>query len=217
MFHSAEARTIPQSSFWGTRGGRFRRGCTRKPLISAPRTGVDDRTRGTNAGFAPELVAALRPARPFRVRARRIPSCAGSAAAYSATRRPRSHARLDSGAHERPAPASDRGHHPLGTVRGLLSEHGRDDRVRCRELFIAGVSGHYPQNGRGRSNAGSSIHWGSRLGAHRGMFPCFFGGRLARLVLRARSALMIATRVAAGSMMPSSSPRSAARKGLATS
>lgn len=49
-----------------------------------------------------------------------------------------------------------------------------------------------------------------------GMFPCFFGGRLARLVRSARSALVTATRVAAGSMTPSSSPRSAARNGLAT-
>lgn len=51
---------------------------------------------------------------------------------------------------------------------------------------------------------------------HSGMFPCFFGGRLARLVRSARNALMTATLVAAGSMMPSSSPRSAARNGLAT-
>jgi len=56
----------------------------------------------------------------------------------------------------------------------------------------------------------------ARYGAHSGMFPCFLGGRLARLVLRARSALMTTTLVAAGSMIPSSSPRSAARNGLAT-
>ena len=52
--------------------------------------------------------------------------------------------------------------------------------------------------------------------AHSGMFPCFFAGRLARLVRRARSALTTATRVAAGSITPSSSPRSAARNGDAT-
>src|SRR5690606_29571823 len=51
---------------------------------------------------------------------------------------------------------------------------------------------------------------------HKGMFPCFLGGVATRLVRRARSALVMATRVAAGSMTPSSSPRSAARKGLAT-
>jgi hypothetical protein len=51
---------------------------------------------------------------------------------------------------------------------------------------------------------------------HSGMFPCFLAGRLERLVRSARSALITATRVAAGSMTPSSSPRSAARKGLAT-
>ena len=51
---------------------------------------------------------------------------------------------------------------------------------------------------------------------HSGMFPCFLGGRLARFPRRARIALITATRVAAGSMMPSSSPRSAAKNGLAT-
>jgi hypothetical protein len=56
----------------------------------------------------------------------------------------------------------------------------------------------------------------SGVGHHRGMFPCFFGGRLARLVLRARNAFTTVMRVAAGSITPSSSPRSAARKGEAT-
>ena len=51
---------------------------------------------------------------------------------------------------------------------------------------------------------------------HSGIFPCFLGGKVARLVLRARNAFTTATRVAAGSMTPSSSPRSAARNGLAT-
>jgi hypothetical protein len=51
---------------------------------------------------------------------------------------------------------------------------------------------------------------------HRGMFPCFFAGRLARFVFSARSAFTTATLVAAGSITPSSSPRSAARNGLAT-
>jgi len=49
-----------------------------------------------------------------------------------------------------------------------------------------------------------------------GMFPCFLGGVEARLLFRAARALITETRVAAGSMMPSSSPRSAARYGLAT-
>ncbi len=50
----------------------------------------------------------------------------------------------------------------------------------------------------------------------RGMFPCFLGGSVARLPRRARRALMTETRVACGWMMPSSSPRSAARYGDAT-
>lgn len=44
-----------------------------------------------------------------------------------------------------------------------------------------------------------------------GMFPCFLGGVAARLVFSAARALITEIRVAAGSMMPSSSPRSAAR------
>ena len=51
---------------------------------------------------------------------------------------------------------------------------------------------------------------------HSGMFPCFFGGWTARLVRSARMPLITTTRVAAGSMIPSSSPRSAARNGDAT-
>lgn len=53
--------------------------------------------------------------------------------------------------------------------------------------------------------------------AHSGMFPCFLGGSAARLVRSARNAFVTTTRVAAGSMTPSSSPRSAARNGEATS
>lgn len=91
----------------------------------------------------------------------------------------------------------------------LLGEYGGDDRVRGGEFDLGGAAGDDAQVD------GESIRcrW---LRCHSGMFPCFFGGRLARLPLRARNALMMATRVAAGSMMPSSSPRSAARNGLAT-
>ncbi len=52
--------------------------------------------------------------------------------------------------------------------------------------------------------------------AHSGMFPCFLAGSDARFVRSARNDLITAVRVAAGSMMPSSSPRSAARNGDAT-
>lgn len=50
----------------------------------------------------------------------------------------------------------------------------------------------------------------------RGIFPCFFGGNSERLVLSARRALITLVLVAEGSMIPSSSPRSAAKNGLAT-
>ena len=99
----------------------------------------------------------------------------------------------------------------LAGILGHRSEH-RGDR---RDLGIGGVAErhlHIEQGCRRGIIPGSSF----RVIRHSGMFPCFFGGRLARLVRSARSALMMATRVAAGSMMPSSSPRSAARNGEAT-
>ena len=52
-------------------------------------------------------------------------------------------------------------------------------------------------------------------GAHSGMFPCFFGGRLSRLPRRMRSALAISARVCEGSMTASTKPRSAAMYGVA--
>lgn len=94
-------------------------------------------------------------------------------------------------------------------ARSLLGNHRDDDGVRRSEFVVGGIACHDAHAG------GRGIRRIVRPG-HSGMFPCFLGGRLARLPLRARSALMIATRVAAGSMMPSSSPRSAARNGLAT-
>src|SRR5690606_12817285 len=52
--------------------------------------------------------------------------------------------------------------------------------------------------------------------SYSGMFPCFLAGCSVRLPRRPRSALMTARRVPAGSSTLSSSPRSAARNGLAT-
>ena len=93
--------------------------------------------------------------------------------------------------------------------------HRREHRGDRRDLGISGVAErhlHIEPGRRGGIIPGSLF----RVIRHSGMFPCFFGGRLARFVRSARSALMMATRVAAGSMMPSSSPRSAARNGEAT-
>lgn len=76
-----------------------------------------------------------------------------------------------------------------------------------------------------RSSAGCVIRTAGRVPVpvtrepdhgYSGMFPCFLAGMVARFVLSARSAFTTATRVAAGSITPSSSPRSAARNGLAT-
>jgi hypothetical protein len=64
------------------------------------------------------------------------------------------------------------------------------------------------------SNNGETALWD--VLTHSGMFPCFLGGTLARFVRSARNAFTTATREAAGSITPSSSPRSAAKNGLAT-
>lgn len=88
-----------------------------------------------------------------------------------------------------------------GTNAIAFGDHRFDDRDYGSQLFGSGVASHHPD---------------LLVVRHSGMFPCFFGGKLARLVRRARRALTTVTRVAAGSMTPSSSPRSAARNGLAT-
>src|SRR5690606_31180286 len=85
-------------------------------------------------------------------------------------------------------------------TRRLLRVGFADNRDNGSQLFLAGVSARDAQ----------------RELTHSGMFPCFLGGNSARLRRRARSALAIMTRVWAGSMTLSISPRSAARKGLAT-
>src|SRR6478609_5459411 len=91
-------------------------------------------------------------------------------------------------------------------VRDLAGVRLGDDGHERRELLLGG---------RASADVDPDVVV-AMLDRHSGMFPCFFGGRLARLPRRARSALAIDTRVCAGSMMPSSSPRSAARKGEAT-
>lgn len=82
-----------------------------------------------------------------------------------------------------------------------------DDRDDRSHLFGRGLTAQHLDARRGPL--------GIRL-VHSGMFPCFLGGSSARLPRRARSAFAIVTRVLAGSMMPSISPRSAARNGEVT-
>jgi hypothetical protein len=93
-----------------------------------------------------------------------------------------------------------------------IATHDIDTRTRGHGARGYGAR----RNGAGSSSATCGVTGGVRVWRHSGMFPCFFGGSVARLVLSARSAFTTATRVAAGSMTPSSSPRSAARKGDAT-
>lgn len=55
----------------------------------------------------------------------------------------------------------------------------------------------------------NGLFWGF-VNAHSGMFPCFLGGRLSRLVLSARNARVTFIRVLLGLMTVSIYPRSAA-------
>jgi hypothetical protein len=98
-----------------------------------------------------------------------------------------------------------------GVALALLIEEPLDHRGDRRELVGGGAAGDHSE-GCG-CVIRSLVRWQV---AHRGIFPCFFAGCDSRLVRSARSALITTTRVAAGSMMPSSSPRSAARNGDAT-
>ncbi len=114
---------------------------------------------------------------------------------------------------------------PAGVIRTPLLDHRLDDRGDGSELLGGRVA---VQDGETRIapttcrfiGAGVAAKtdraFASSSSAHSGMFPCFLGGWVARLVRIARRALMTTTRVAAGSITPSSSPRSAARNGDAT-
>jgi len=125
-----------------------------------------------------------------------------------------------------PRPGAGRGHDrapqlALGDRPGAPS--GRRLRHPLAALFFGQRGEHRRDRGQfgGRRVSGENADLGGLGGAvgvvgHSGMFPCFLGGIASRFVFSARSALMTATRVAAGSMTPSSSPRSAARNGLAT-
>lgn len=168
-------------------------------------------------GTQPSAVRLLRSAYPQcygSERAAEVSISGDTAGPRSAQRRlPPAGADLDRGTQGVPgvrprAPRRRRGSGPL-------LAHGRHDDRRHRGRLLGGhVAGQEPQvDGLGAVRlAGCGGHGAS----YSGMLPCFLGGRLARFVRSARSALVTETRVAAGSMTPSSSPRSAARNGEAT-
>lgn len=98
-----------------------------------------------------------------------------------------------------------------GLVR-LPLEHGDDGRELLRRRVTRDDPDVRPDRDVRPYRDGSVRGDGCCVSSHqRGMFPCFFGGSDARFPRSARSALMTETRVACGWMMPSSSPRSAAR------
>src|SRR5690606_1809900 len=110
-----------------------------------------------------------------------------------------------------------RGGAPLGAALQVAAEFLGDageDGGDGGEFGVAGVAAEHSEVR--RHVAGGILCRVVARHLYSGMFPCLFGGVATRLVRSALSALVTATRVAAGSMTPSSSPRSAARKGLAT-
>ena len=80
-----------------------------------------------------------------------------------------------------------------------------DARVSCHSLHPASLGPSPPRRVGGiRSTTNDAEHRRGRSGrGHRGMFPCFFGGRLARLLRSIRKARMTWIRVAEGSMTAS--------------
>ncbi len=77
---------------------------------------------------------------------------------------------------------------------------GGDDGDERRELFGREVALDDPEHGL-PNRFERLIGWG--VVAHRGMFPCFLGGRVWRLVRSIRSDLMTSARVSFGSMTAS--------------
>ncbi len=82
---------------------------------------------------------------------------------------------------------------------GGCSRHPLQHHGQCGDLLGRGIALHEEQ--------GSAV----LVLAHSGMFPCFFGGRLSRLVRSSRRARMISVRVSCGWITASTYPRSAAR------
>src|SRR4051794_9367155 len=111
---------------------------------------------------------------------------------------------------------------PLGRTtrgRGRGCTQGGDDGHQRGQLLRGGVALHDPQQ-RGplvaRAPCTGRACRDLVATAHSGMFPCFFGGRVSRLVPSSRSALTTSSRVSCGGMTPSTYPRSAAVYGLAS-
>lgn len=74
-----------------------------------------------------------------------------------------------------------------------------EDGDQSRQLLGLGGAAHDPEHGL----AAVRRRRLRRVLAHRGMFPCFLGGRFARLVRSTRNARMTCTRVAEGSITAS--------------
>ena len=87
------------------------------------------------------------------------------------------------------------GAHRDGPASGSLLRERRDDNGEGGELLGGGVALDDPEQ---------------RLVAHNGMFPCFLGGSVWRLLASTRSALVTWMRVWDGGITASTYPRSAA-------
>ena len=82
----------------------------------------------------------------------------------------------------------------VGTPGGSREQDGDQHRD-----LLGGRAGRQGERDGGRRHTVGGA-WRRRDGAHSGMFPCFLGGRLARLVRSARNALVTFIRVFEGVM-----------------
>jgi len=123
------------------------------------------------------------------------PTGAGSGAFVQPGQAPGAWA-LDNRAAQRRAPRRPAGLRCPAAGSALWCAGGSQHGEQRSELLRAGFAAH-DANG---LRLGGSIAAGR---VHRGMFPCFLGGRLSRLVRSSRRALMTSRRVSAGAITAS--------------
>ncbi len=114
---------------------------------------------------------------------------------------PAAGAGVDVAAHEALAAGPARGARRGGLL--LAAAQAREDGDERGDLLGRRVAEHL--DGLPRRLLGRGV-----VNHHSGMFPCFFAGRVSRLVRRARSARLTFSRVLLGVMTVSTYPRSAA-------
>ena len=165
---------------WAVRTGRPVQtvdGCQTSRVITNPSSQLSGLTPDPTSPFAPS------------------PTGAGSGAFVQPGQAPGAWA-LDNRAAQRRAPRRPAGLWCPAAGSALWCAGGSQHGEQRSELLRAGFASHDANGLRlGGSIAASRVH--------RGMFPCFLGGRLSRLVRSSRRALMTSRRVSAGAITAS--------------